>query len=180
MVLVTNITFLFVMFITVSQATPYHSALNVSEVMMAEADDLTVAAGIFSALLLDVELKAIPAYNLFILYKVFCLDHDSDGTDYITYKISLINLSCFEGFEPKNLVEWNLRNWTNGCVRRFNLYGNQNKCGIYCVANCSCAAYAYDPYIGCMYWSGELIDLQKFSYGGLVHFIRVPAELVAD
>jgi hypothetical protein len=67
MVLVTNITFLFVMFITVSQATPYHSALNVSEVMMAEADDLTVAAGIFSALLLDVELKAIPAYNLFIL-----------------------------------------------------------------------------------------------------------------
>jgi hypothetical protein len=29
--------------------------------------------------------------------------------------------SCFEWFEPKKLVEWNLRNWTNGCVRRFNL-----------------------------------------------------------
>jgi hypothetical protein len=120
--------------------------------------------------------------------------------------------SCFEGFEPKNLVEWNLRNWTNGCVRKegFNLKcemlkinrssevkqdgflvkhnmkvpdfsvrsdGNQNKCGTDCLANCSCTAYAYDPYIGCMYWSGELTDLQKFPYGGVDLFIRVPAEL---
>ncbi|KAK2402636.1 G-type lectin S-receptor serine/threonine-protein kinase [Trifolium repens] len=45
--------------------------------------------------------------------------------------------------------------------------------------DCSCTAYAYDPYIGCMYWSGELIDLQKFPYGGVVLFIRVPAELDA-
>jgi hypothetical protein len=55
--------------------------------------------------------------------------------------------------------------------------GNQNKCGIDCLANYSCTAYAYDPYIGCMYWSGELIDLQKFPYGGVVLFIRVPTEL---
>ncbi|KAG6755930.1 hypothetical protein POTOM_039338 [Populus tomentosa] len=26
--------------------------------------------------------------------------------------------SCLKGFEPKNAVEWNSRNWTNGCVRR--------------------------------------------------------------
>ncbi|GAU24705.1 hypothetical protein TSUD_355330 [Trifolium subterraneum] len=195
------------------------------------------------------------------------LDHDGDGTDYITYnfadksKFGILSLtphgtlklveysdkkellrlevdqnecdfygkcgpygncdnssvpicSCFEGFEPKNLVEWNLRNWTNGCVRKegFNLKceilkngsndvkqdgflvkhnmkvpdfsvrsdGNQNKCGTDCLANCSCSAYAYDPYIGCMYWSGELIDLQKFPYGGVDLFIRVPAELVED
>jgi hypothetical protein len=56
MALATTIQFLFFMFITLSQATPYHSALNVSEVMMVEADDLTVAARIFSPLLLDVEL----------------------------------------------------------------------------------------------------------------------------
>jgi hypothetical protein len=55
--------------------------------------------------------------------------------------------------------------------------GNQNKCGN-CLANCACPAYAYDPYIGCMYWSGELIDLQKFPKGGVdLFFIRVPAEL---
>jgi hypothetical protein len=55
--------------------------------------------------------------------------------------------------------------------------GNQTKCGTNCLANCACSAYAYDPYIGCMYWSGELIDLQKFPYGGVDLFIRVSAEL---
>ncbi|XP_045788328.1 G-type lectin S-receptor-like serine/threonine-protein kinase At1g11300 isoform X2 [Trifolium pratense] len=196
------------------------------------------------------------------------LDHDGDGTDYITYnfadktKFGILTLtyhgtlklveyinktkflslevdqnecdfygkcgpfgncdnssvpicSCFEGFEPKNLVEWNLRNWTNGCVRKEGLNlkcemlkingsselkqdgflvhhfmkvpdfakrldGNQDECRKFCLTNCSCVAYAYDPYITCMYWTGELIDLQKFPYGGVDLFIRVPAELVAD
>jgi hypothetical protein len=55
---------------------------------------------------------------------------------------------------------------------------NQNKCETDCLKNCSCLAHAYDPYIGCMYWSRELVDLQKFSYGaGVDLFIRVPAEL---
>ncbi|XP_039684346.1 G-type lectin S-receptor-like serine/threonine-protein kinase At1g11330 isoform X2 [Medicago truncatula] len=55
-----------------------------------------------------------------------------------------------------------------------------DKCGEDCLANCSCLAYAYDPSIFCMYWTGELIDLQKFPYGGVDLFIRVPgAELVA-
>ncbi|KAK2352896.1 G-type lectin S-receptor serine/threonine-protein kinase [Trifolium repens] len=122
--------------------------------------------------------------------------------------------SCFDGFEPKNLVEWSLRNWSNGCVRKegFNLkceilkngsnevkqdgfavqhnmkvpdfiersVSNENNCAADCLANCSCMAHAYDPSIGCMYWSGNLIDLQKFPYGGVDLFIRVPAELVAD
>ncbi|WJX96652.1 non-specific serine/threonine protein kinase [Trifolium repens] len=121
--------------------------------------------------------------------------------------------SCFEGFEPKNSVEWSLNNWTNGCVRKegFNLKcemlkngssefkqdsflvkqnmkvpdfiersdGNQNKCGPDCLANCSCLAHAYDPNIGCMYWSRELVDLQIFPFGGVDLFIRVPAEIAA-
>jgi len=120
--------------------------------------------------------------------------------------------SCFDGFEPKNSVEWSLGNWTNGCVRKkglnlkcemvkngstivkqdgflvyhnmkppdFNVRTNnadQDKCGADCLANCSCLAYAYDPSIFCMYWTGELIDLQKFPNGGVDLFIRVPAEL---
>ncbi|XP_027336387.1 G-type lectin S-receptor-like serine/threonine-protein kinase At1g11330 [Abrus precatorius] len=56
--------------------------------------------------------------------------------------------------------------------------GNQDKCGTDCLANCSCLAYAYDPYIGCMYWSRDLIDLQKFPYGGVDLFIRVPSQLL--
>ncbi|RHN39087.1 putative protein kinase RLK-Pelle-DLSV family [Medicago truncatula] len=121
--------------------------------------------------------------------------------------------SCFDGFQPKNSVEWSLGNWTNGCVRTEGLNlkcemvkngsnlvkqdaflvhhnmkppdfnersaGNQDKCGTDCLANCTCLAYAYDPSIGCMYWSSELIDLQKFPTGGVDLFIRVPAELVA-
>ncbi|XP_017441867.1 G-type lectin S-receptor-like serine/threonine-protein kinase At1g11330 isoform X2 [Vigna angularis] len=56
--------------------------------------------------------------------------------------------------------------------------GNQDKCGADCLANCSCLAYAYDSSIGCMYWSRELIDLQKFPYGGVDLFIRVPSQLL--
>ncbi|XP_057451376.1 G-type lectin S-receptor-like serine/threonine-protein kinase At1g11330 [Lotus japonicus] len=56
--------------------------------------------------------------------------------------------------------------------------GDQDKCGRDCLGNCSCLAYGYDPYIGCMYWSRDLIDLQKFPSGGVDLFIRVPAELV--
>ncbi|TKY68631.1 G-type lectin S-receptor serine/threonine-protein kinase [Spatholobus suberectus] len=56
--------------------------------------------------------------------------------------------------------------------------GNQDKCGRDCLANCSCLAYAYDSYIGCMYWSRDLIDLQKFPNGGVDLFLRVPPQLL--
>ncbi|KAI6703893.1 hypothetical protein NL676_013029 [Syzygium grande] len=34
-------------------------------------------------------------------------------------------------------------------------------------------AYAYDSGVGCMYWSGDVIDLQKFSVGGATLYIRL-------
>ncbi|KAK8368357.1 hypothetical protein V6Z11_A01G035500 [Gossypium hirsutum] len=40
--------------------------------------------------------------------------------------------------------------------------------------NCSCMAYAYDDGIGCMLWSGDLIDVQKFSASGVDLYIRLP------
>ncbi|KAL2319256.1 hypothetical protein Fmac_028225 [Flemingia macrophylla] len=58
--------------------------------------------------------------------------------------------------------------------------GDQDKCGADCLANCSCLAYAYDSYIGCMYWSRDLIDLQKFPYGGVDLFIRLPPQLLGN
>ncbi|KAK7389401.1 hypothetical protein VNO78_24415 [Psophocarpus tetragonolobus] len=60
------------------------------------------------------------------------------------------------------------------------LDGDQNKCGADCLKNCSCLAYAYDSFIGCMYWSTDLIDLQKFPSGGVDLFIRVPEQLLAS
>ncbi|KAG4938740.1 hypothetical protein JHK82_044538 [Glycine max] len=58
------------------------------------------------------------------------------------------------------------------------LGSDQDRCGTSCLGNCSCLAYAYDPYIGCMYWNSDLIDLQKFPNGGVDLFIRVPANLL--
>ncbi|KAK1557109.1 hypothetical protein Q3G72_018055 [Acer saccharum] len=106
--------------------------------------------------------------------------------------------SCLRGFEPKNIQEWNRRNWTNGCVRkrpllceRINKTGEVGKedgflkletmklpyfverssipvtkCREHCFNNCSCIAYAYDAGIGCMTWTGSLVDINKFPSGG--------------
>nr|POE93692.1 g-type lectin s-receptor-like serine/threonine-protein kinase [Quercus suber] len=52
-------------------------------------------------------------------------------------------------------------------------YGSKDDCRKQCLENCSCVAYAYDTGIGCMSWSGNLIDLQKFSTGGLDIYIRL-------
>ncbi|KAK7338994.1 hypothetical protein VNO77_19630 [Canavalia gladiata] len=42
-----------------------------------------------------------------------------------------------------------------------------------CLENCSCVAYSYDAEIGCMSWTGNLIDIAQFSYGGLDLHVRV-------
>lgn len=78
--------------------------------------------------------------------------------------------TCMEGFEPKNVEEWNAGAWSSGCVRRTRLdCGNENdvgfkvvsgvklpdtrsswynlsmslrECETVCRSNCSCTAYA--------------------------------------
>lgn len=51
--------------------------------------------------------------------------------------------------------------------------GSEYECEEFCLRNCSCIAYAYDAGIGCMSWSGKLIDIQKFPRGGKDLYIRV-------
>ncbi|XP_029128724.1 G-type lectin S-receptor-like serine/threonine-protein kinase At1g11330 isoform X2 [Cajanus cajan] len=46
-------------------------------------------------------------------------------------------------------------------------------CRSRCLENCSCVAYSYDADIGCMSWTGNLIDIQQFSNGGLDLYVRV-------
>ncbi|TXG49496.1 hypothetical protein EZV62_025371 [Acer yangbiense] len=54
-------------------------------------------------------------------------------------------------------------------------------CSEYCLNNRSCIAYAYDAGIGCMTWTGNLIDLQKFPSGGADLYIRLArSELEKD
>ncbi|CAK9181284.1 unnamed protein product [Ilex paraguariensis] len=49
----------------------------------------------------------------------------------------------------------------------------EDNCRSLCLSNCSCMAYSYYSGIGCMQWSGSLIDIQKFPQGGADLYIRV-------
>ncbi|KAL8045915.1 hypothetical protein ABFX02_08G144800 [Erythranthe guttata] len=108
--------------------------------------------------------------------------------------------TCFPGFEPKLLEEeWKMGNWSNGCVRKTSLqcgpagnstdgfskmdsvklpdrgiwYPTSDDCRGLCLINCSCIAYAYTAGIGCMIWTEDLFDVQKFSKGVTDLYIRL-------
>ncbi|KAF8030791.1 hypothetical protein BT93_D0087 [Corymbia citriodora subsp. variegata] len=49
----------------------------------------------------------------------------------------------------------------------------EDDCPGNCSINCSCIAYAYVSGVGCMFWRGDLIDLQKFSVGGTTLYVRL-------
>lgn len=48
-------------------------------------------------------------------------------------------------------------------------------CEYQCFIRCACVAYAFVGGIGCMVWSGYLIDIQEFSSGGEELYIRLPS-----
>ncbi|OVA04104.1 Protein kinase domain [Macleaya cordata] len=47
------------------------------------------------------------------------------------------------------------------------------KCELQCLKNCSCVGYAHVSGLWCLVWSGELMDVQKFSIGGEDLFLRL-------
>ena len=108
---------------------------------------------------------------------------------------------CVNGFVPRNSTEWNRGIFTNGCARRVPLkcnvsgggnrdgfskmqkmkvpvsaersLANEKDCATQCLENCSCTAYAYVQGIGCMVWSGSLVDMQSFLPSGIDLYIRI-------
>ncbi|KAL0406860.1 UNVERIFIED_CONTAM: Receptor-like serine/threonine-protein kinase SD1-8 [Sesamum latifolium] len=99
-----------------------------------------------------------------------------------------IRCECFTGFAPKFQEDWDLQDWSEGCIRirPLNCKGGDgfvkvrgvkypdtlqfwlnssmslSECRAECLRNCSCTAYA-NPYItnggsGCLIWFGDLID----------------------
>ncbi|KAL0732650.1 hypothetical protein Bca4012_008859 [Brassica carinata] len=50
---------------------------------------------------------------------------------------------------------------------------DEEACPKVCLDNCSCTAYAYDQGIGCMLWSGDLVDMQSFVGSGIDLYIRL-------
>ncbi|KAK4743746.1 hypothetical protein SAY87_010058 [Trapa incisa] len=50
---------------------------------------------------------------------------------------------------------------------------NYEDCRASCLGNCSCYAFSYVTTIGCMVWSGDLIDIQRFESDGRSLYVRV-------
>ncbi|KAL8460298.1 hypothetical protein ACS0TY_032008 [Phlomoides rotata] len=106
--------------------------------------------------------------------------------------------SCMIGFEPVDEDEWGRGNWSGGYQRKNQLQCDtdgflrmpsmklpdfaeqfrsrqEDVCRSSCSSNCSCIAYAYDSVIGCMFWSGSLIDVEDFNGVGYDLHIRLSA-----
>ncbi|KAK9057989.1 hypothetical protein SSX86_022829 [Deinandra increscens subsp. villosa] len=110
--------------------------------------------------------------------------------------------SCMAGFDPNpaSRDQWNSGNWSGGCVRRTQMECSSNgttsdgfirhtdvklpdfadliavssgDCEGRCLQNCSCDAYAYLSGVGCLIWSGSLVDVERFEQGGETLSVRV-------
>jgi hypothetical protein len=117
---------------------------------------------------------------------------------------------CLKGFVPKSPKDWDVVDWSNGCVRRtplncssdlfekysgvklpsteqswFNRSMNLKECEMVCLKNCSCTAYANldirNGGFGCLLWFGNLIDIRYLNVNGQDIYIRMAAsELGTD
>ncbi|CAN7111511.1 unnamed protein product [Brassica rapa subsp. narinosa] len=108
--------------------------------------------------------------------------------------------SCIDGFEPVNQNLWDDGDFSGGCKRRVPLncsqslredefmelrgmklpdFGsfvslrNSETCKDVCVRDCLCNAYAFVRGIGCMIWTRDLIDMERFQHGGQSINIRL-------
>ncbi|CAM8903711.1 unnamed protein product [Rhodiola kirilowii] len=107
---------------------------------------------------------------------------------------------CLSGYMPQSQIDWDLANYTQGCVRikncstvdnfskllnikvpdTRNALGNMSwsieKCRTACVEDCSCTAYGnwYVTYggAGCLRWFGELKDIRGYAQNGQNIFVR--------
>ncbi|KAL2341981.1 hypothetical protein Fmac_009921 [Flemingia macrophylla] len=112
--------------------------------------------------------------------------------------------TCMRGFVPKNVQAWNLRDGSDGCVRKSdldcgsdgflhvedvklpetsNVFANRSmslrECQALCRRNCSCMAYANIEVAnggrGCVMWTDPLFDIRKYPSGGQDLYVRLAA-----
>ncbi|EOY12715.1 Serine/threonine kinases,protein kinases,ATP binding,sugar binding,kinases,carbohydrate binding, putative [Theobroma cacao] len=112
--------------------------------------------------------------------------------------------SCLKGFVPKFPNQWNIKQWSDGCVRKtplncstdgfikysgvklpdsgkswFNYSINLDGCKNLCKKDCSCTAYANLDIrgggSGCLLWFVDLIDIRNFTENGQEIYIRMAA-----
>ncbi|AES63660.2 S-locus lectin kinase family protein [Medicago truncatula] len=116
---------------------------------------------------------------------------------------------CLNGFEPRNMHDWKMLDWSSGCVREnskvcrngdvfkkfigmklpdsvefhVNYSINIDQCEVECSKNCSCVAYAKLDINasgnGCIAWFGDLFDIREDSVNEQDFFVRVSASELA-
>ncbi|KAI8009067.1 G-type lectin S-receptor-like serine/threonine-protein kinase [Camellia lanceoleosa] len=112
---------------------------------------------------------------------------------------------CLKGFEPRFAEEWDVADWSNGCVRKtqlecgngdgflkvsglklpdtqhswFNVSMGLEECERVCLRNCNCTGYANvdirDGGSGCLIWFGDLIDIRQYAENGQDLYVRMAA-----
>ncbi|XP_010644307.1 G-type lectin S-receptor-like serine/threonine-protein kinase At4g27290 isoform X2 [Vitis vinifera] len=117
---------------------------------------------------------------------------------------------CMKGFRPKFQSNWDMADWSNGCIRStpldcqkgdgfvkysgvklpdtrnswFNESMNLKECASLCLRNCSCTAYANSDIrgggSGCLLWFGDLIDIRDFTHNGQEFYVRMAASELAS
>ncbi|KAM3714651.1 hypothetical protein ACJW30_01G351800 [Castanea mollissima] len=116
--------------------------------------------------------------------------------------------TCLKGFIPKSPIDWNLADWSGGCVRGTPLGCNDGdgflnykgvklpdtsyswfdrnmslkECEALCLKNCSCRAYSNldirNGGSGCLLWFADLVDLVELQMDGQDLYIRVAASVL--
>ncbi|RID58978.1 hypothetical protein BRARA_F02233 [Brassica rapa] len=114
------------------------------------------------------------------------------------------NCNCIRGFVPKNTQQWDLKDGSQGCVRRTRLSGSGDgflrlnnmklpdtktatvdrtidvkKCEERCLSDCNCTSFAIADVrnggLGCVFWTGELVEIRKYAVGGQDLYVRLNA-----
>ncbi|CAH8363023.1 unnamed protein product [Eruca vesicaria subsp. sativa] len=114
------------------------------------------------------------------------------------------NCNCIRGFIPKNQQRWDLKDGSEGCVRRtplscsgdgFLRLKNMNlpdtktatvdrtidvkRCEEKCLSDCNCTSFATADVrnggLGCVIWTGELVEIRKQAVGGQDLYVRLNA-----
>ncbi|XP_040375570.1 uncharacterized protein LOC112166064 [Rosa chinensis] len=123
--------------------------------------------------------------------------------------LSLFECQCLPGFEPKSPDKWDMRDASDGCMRKrmachngegfvkkemvkvpdmslatMDMNLSWKECEQECLRNCSCSAYAIhgtkENVKGCMRWYGNLVDTTNFAEGGQDLYVRVDAIDLAE
>ena len=134
-----------------------------------------------------------------------CDDYELCGANGICKINQSPKCECIKGFRPKFQSNWDMADWSNGCIRStrlncqkgdgfvkisdvklpdtrnswFNESMNLKRCALMCLRNCSCSAYANSDIrgggSGCLLWFDGLIDIRDFTQNGQEFYVRMAA-----